>query len=206
MTMDVMETSTEMSDAKTSSAGIWIFRVLVVAAAGVMLVSWFMPWVTVDIEALGKGIIEIRPWGLELDERLGGFEILLKGADMPNWFAPLMWAYLGICMVALLVGAWIRGVEVEIGNFKIKLSKLLVGGVGFSYFIAGIVAVVYGSMRCEDCMGIPLLGRHFVDLGDPLVTYVEGRLLPGYFLIYVAAIFLIALAFLRDKIVGESES
>jgi hypothetical protein len=187
-------------DAKMSNTGIWIFRVLVAAAAVVMLVSWFLPWWTVDIESFGNDMVQIRPWGLVLDERIGDFQVLLKGAAMPGWFAPFMWAYLGLCMIALLVGLWVREKMVSIGRFNIKLSQLLIGGVGLSYFTVGVVTAIYGSMRSKAIMGIPLLGRSFIDLGEPLVTYVESRFLPGYYLIYVTAILLIALALLRDKI------
>jgi hypothetical protein len=201
--MDVMETSMdrmESTDTKASSTGVWLFRILVLAAAGVMLVSWLLPWWNVDIEMFGNDMVQIRPWGLVMDERLGDFTVLMKGAEMPVWFAPFMWTYFGLCMLALLVGAFIREREIAIGGFKIKLNQLLIGGVGISYFVVGIVTAIFASIRCRQCMGIPLLGRSFVDLGDPLVTFVESRFLPGYYLIYVAALLLIALAFLRSRI------
>ena len=179
---------------------VWLFRVLVAIAAGVMLVTWFLPWWTMDIEGFACDAATIRPWGLELCEKMGDFKILLRGTELPVWFAPFMWTYLGLCMLALLVGAFLQGKELGIGRFKIKLSQLLIGGVGFSYFVVGVVAAIYASIRCKACMGIPLLGRNFVDLGDPLVTFVESRFLPGYYLIYVAALLLIVLALLRDKI------
>ena len=187
-------------ESKESNARIWIFRLLVVAAAGVMLAAWFLPWWTVDIESFGNNMVQIRPWGLVLNVRMGDFKILMKGAEMPTWFAPFMWTYLGLCMLALLVGAFARGKEIGIGGFKIKLDQLLIGGTGLSYLVVGIVTAIYGSMRSQAIMGIPLLGRSFIDLGDPLVTYVESRFLPGYYLIYVAALLLIALAILRNKI------
>lgn len=34
----------------------------------------------------------------------------LAGAVMPGWFAPLMWIYLGICVVALLYSLGERNV------------------------------------------------------------------------------------------------
>lgn len=202
---EVMETmpDTDTMEAKVSDTRVWLFRVLVVAAAAVMLVSWFLPWWTIDIEALGKNIVQIHPWGLAKDERLGGFAVLLKGADMPGWFAPFMWAYLGACMIALLVGSWVQGIRVGIANFKIKLSQLLIGGVGFSYIVVGVVAAVYASMRLGATFDVPLQGRAFLDLGDPLVTYVDTRLLFGYYLIYVAALLFLVLALLHDKITGE---
>jgi hypothetical protein len=194
---------TDTKIAKEGNAGTWVFRVLVVVVAGVMLVSWFMPWWSADIEMLGNNIIQIRPWGLQLGERLGGFAILLKGAPMPAWFAPMMWAYLGACMLALLVGIAAGERKISLGGFKIKLSQFLTGGVGISYIVAGIVAAVYASIRMENMGGIKLQGRTFVDLGDPLVTNVDTRLLLGYYLIYVAGLLFLVLAVFQDTITGE---
>ena len=120
---------------------------------------------------------------------------------MPVWFSPFMWAYFGICMVALLFGAFIKRKEFQVASFHFTLSQLLIGCVGFSYVLVGIVTVIFGSMRSNAIMGVPFLGRSFIDLGEPLITYIEARLLPGYYLIYVAGLVLIGLAFARNKIV-----
>lgn len=182
----------------------WLFRILVAAGAGVMLVSWFLPWWTIDIEELGPDLVQIRPWGLAVNGRLGSFDILIKGAAMPEWFAPCMWAYLGACLVALLIGLSIGGKEFVFGKLKFKLSQLLVGGVGFSYIVAGVVMAVYTTIRLGAFYNTPLQGRIYVDLGD-MHTYVTSSLLPGYYLIYVAGLVLIALAVFHDKITGESK-
>jgi hypothetical protein len=171
----------------------------VAAAGGLMLVSWLLPWWTIDAESFGPNLVQIHPWGLEMNERLGDFVIFLKGADMPGWFAPFMWAYLGLCMIALLVGLWVHGGKVGIGKFKLKLNQLLIGGVGVSYIVVGIVAAIFASIRTKGLMGVPLLGRSFLDMGGEFTTFVESRFLIGYYLIYVAAILLIALAFLRRR-------
>jgi hypothetical protein len=199
----MMKTMTDTGVVKAGSAGIWLFRILVAVVAGVMLVSWFLPWWSADIEMLGYNIIQIRPWGLQLGERLGGFEILLKGAPMPAWFGPMMWTYLGLCMIALLVGMAAGEKDISFGKFKISLSQFLVGGVGLSYIFAGIVAAVYASIRMKNLGGIALQGRTFVDLGDPLVTNVDTRLLFGYYLIFVAGLLLLVLAIFRDTITGK---
>jgi len=119
---------------------------------------------------------------------------------MPVWFASFMWTYLGLCMLALLVGAFAGKKEIRIGKFHMGLDQFLIGGVGLSYFVVGIVTAIFASIRCQSSMGIPLLGRTFIDLGDPLIAYVNSRFLPGYWLIYVAALLLIVLALLRGKI------
>lgn len=201
--MKEAETMTETTEPKVNNARVWLFRLLVVVAAGVMLVSWFQPWWTIDIEALGKNMVQIRPWGLDMDERMGSFSVLVKGAEMPAWLAPFMWAYLVCCMLALAVGAWVRGKYVGLGKFKMKLAQFLIAGVGLSYIIAGIVAAGYASTKLKASMNIPLQGHVFIDLGDPFITYVDTRLLPGYYLIFVAGLLCLVLALLYDKIIGE---
>ena len=119
----MMKTMTDTRVVKASSARIWLFRILVVAVAGVMLVSWFLPWWSADIEMLGYNIIQIRPWGLQLGERLGGFEILLKGAAMPAWFGPMMWTYLGVCMIALLVGIAAGERKISFGGICRRVNR-----------------------------------------------------------------------------------
>jgi hypothetical protein len=185
---------------KVSNTGVWVYRLLVAGAGGLMLVSWLLPWWTIDAESFGPNLVQIHPWGLEMNERLGDFVIFLKGANMPGWFAPFMWVYLGLCMIALLVGLWEQGKKVGIGKFKIKLSQFLIGGVGLSYVVAGIVAAIYASIRTKSLMHVPLLGRSFLDMGGEFTTFVESRFLIGYYLVYVAGILLIALAFLRSRI------
>jgi len=206
MAMEATEARPQVMEVKTSTAKVWIFRFLVLATAGVMLVSWFMPWWTIDIEGFATNAAQIRPWGLELCDQMGGFAILLKGTEMPNWFGPMMWAYLGICMLALLVGLFVNGKSFSLGNFKISLSQLLIAGVGFSYIVAGIVAAVYAGGRMQRTFDVPLQGRTFIDMGDPLIAYADTRLLPGYYLIYVAGILLLVLGLLRYKITGEKLS
>jgi hypothetical protein len=191
-------------EAKTqpNAAREWLFRLLLAAAAGLMLYTWFQPWWTSDIEGFGNDMIRIRPWGLELGETMGDFAILIKGAEMPAWFSPLMWTYLGACMLALLVGMFLLNKVVRLGKIRLTICQLLTALVGFSYIVAGIVAAVYASIRMEAMGGVPLQGRVFVDLGDPIIAYVNTRLLPGYFLIYAAGFAFLALAFVQDMITG----
>jgi hypothetical protein len=203
--MSATETIMEKKEAKINNTGIWIFRVLVLVAVGVMLVSWFLPWWTIDLEEIGKDIVQIRPWGLVVDERMGSFDVLIKGADMPAWFAPFMWAYLACCVIAVMVGAWVRGKEVGIGKLKIKLSQFLIGGVGLSYIIAGIFAAVYISIRLKGFYNTPLQGRIYVELGDAAHTYAESSLMTGYYVIFVAGLLFLVLAIFRDKITGEKK-
>jgi len=204
--MDVIETKTKAIEQKGTMNRVWIFRFLVLVAAVLLLVSWFQPWWAIDIEGFGENMVQIRPWGLEMEQRMGGFAIFLKGADMPAWFAPSMWVFLGLCMLALLVGAFVKSINLRLGKIKMSLSQFLVGGVGLAYLAAGIVMAVYASTRMKAMMDVPLVGTAIIDLGDPLIANVYSRLTPGYYLIYVVAIMLLLTAIFRDKIIRESNT
>jgi len=186
-----------------SDTRVWKFNILVMAAAFVMIASWLLPWWTANIEALGNDVVQIHPWGLEVDPRLGGFTVFIKGATLPSWFAPSMWIYFGLCMIALLVSLCVRAKPIVLGRFKIHLSRLLVGGVGVSYIVAAVIAVIYLSIRLKAFFETPLQGRKPVDLGEAMRTYVNTSLLLGYYLTHFAGLFLLALALLHKKIIGE---
>ncbi len=203
--MEEKETTPDTVDTKVKKKKVWLFPVLVAAAAGVMLISWFMPWWSIDVEGFACNVATIRPWGLDVCPQMGDFAILMKGTSMPSWFAPFMWTYLGLCLIALVIGAFVISKEIRLGKFKIMLSQFLVGGVGLSYIVAGIVAAVYAAIRMKNAFGVPLVGRTFLDLGDPLIAYVDTYLLPGYYLIYVAGLLLLVVAIFQDKITGAQK-
>lgn len=183
----------------------WLFILLVLVGAGLMFAGWFLPWWTIDVEGFATDVVQIRPWGLDICEQMGDFAILMKGAEMPAFFAPFMWTFLGLCVVAILVGLFIEA-DVKIGNRKIKWSQLLVGTVGVGFIVMAIVAAIYASQRMGSAFGAPLQGRAFIDMGDPLIAYVDTRLLPGYYLLYAAGLTLLLTAIFREKIISQSES
>lgn len=185
---------------------IWIFRLLVLVCIGLMLVAWFMPWWTIDVEGFATDAVQIRPWGLEMCEQMGGFGILLKGADMPAWFPYFMWTFLALCMAALVYAMVTKGPEFKFSGFKFNLSQIFVAGVGFAYNVMGAFAAFYASMRMKDAFGAPLQGHAFIDKGEPLVAHVDTYLLPGFWMIFVAGIALLIVGLLRNQIVGDSKS
>jgi hypothetical protein len=198
--MESTQTNTKITESKESEPSIWMFRFMVLIPVAIMLVSWFLPWWTIDIEGFADNAAQIRPWGLELCGQMGGFAILMKGTEMPAWFGSFMWAFLGLCMLAILVGLFVRGKEFGFGKFKFNLSQILIGGVGVAYLFCGIFAAVYAGMRMKNTFDVPLQGRAFIDMGDPLIAYVDTYLLPGYYLIFVAGILFVALGLTRNKI------
>jgi len=192
-------------EAKVSNTRVWIWRLLVVIGAAILLYAWFQPWWTIDVEGFGDKIAEIRPWGLVVDERVGGFAILLKGTEMPPWFAPFMWVFLGLLVIALLVALFVRGKDLlKLGGMGFNLSEILVAGAGIACIVCVIVAAVYASMRMKATFEVPLQGRAFIDMGEPLIAWVDTYLLPGFYLMGVAGVVLTVLGFGRREITGEA--
>jgi len=172
-------------------------------AAGLMLLSWFMPWWSCYIvEVMLDNAIVIHPWGLE--QNLGPFAgYASSGFEMPVWFAPFMWTYLGICVAALLYGSWLGEKEVKIGKFKFKWPKLLVGGVGLSYIVVVVLAVIVAAIRTGDFYGMHLIGYSYFEVATHVESGVEAGLRFGYWLACGVGPLCIALALLRDRIIGK---
>ncbi len=188
-----------------SNRGKWVFAVLVLVGIGLMVLSWTTPWwiCTVDaIYMLNQGIIAIRPWGLE--HNLGRFAGYVEGSEMPVWFAPMMWAYLGACIVLLVVALFTKSREVRFRGRTFNVSQLLVGLVGLSYIVCAATAAVFAFIRTAD-FGVSFLGTTTVVI-DPHAggsADLTASLQWGYWLCYVVGLGLIALAYFRDRILGQ---
>lgn len=123
---------------------------------------------------------------------------------MPVWFAPFMWTYLGLVVVALLFSLFAKEKEVKIGRFKSSLPQLIIGLVGFSYIVVAIVAAIYIAVRTGDFFGVKLMGHTVVDLTYPLIGDAFSKLLLGYWLVCGAGILCLLLAIFRKRIIGKS--
>jgi hypothetical protein len=186
-----------------SNIRVWLFRLLVIIAAGLMVLTWLQPWYIAyayGFFEVPNGVI-IHPWGLELN--LGEYVGYARGADMPGWFAPFMWSYLGICLLALLYSAFWGRKEIKIGKKTLTLSSLLIGLVGISYIIAAILAVIIAAIRTGDYFDMKLLQPSMIQVYPEV--WVKGDLMWGYYLIYGFGILCILIALLRKKIIGESK-
>lgn len=182
---------------------VWLFRILVIAAAGFMAWTFLMPWWAANIqEIIGDQNVLIHPWGLEV--HMGTFGIFAEPAQMPGWFAPLIFMYLGLAMAGLLIGAWVRGKHVRILGREYNMSKFLIGLVGVSYLVCLGVALVFAAIRTGDFYYMPLQGHVKIDLGEPQISDVYTGLLLHYYLAYGAAFLLVFLALFRNKIAGRS--
>jgi hypothetical protein len=185
---------------------LWLFRGLVLFAAGLMLYSWYSPWWSARISDLpGTDHIVMRPWGVEIAATEIRTYANRSLYAMPAFFAPFMWAYLGICMLALAVSLFVEK-QVTLGRFRLSLSQVLIGLVGLSYLIAVVTALVIAQMRAG-AGGVQFIGTSTVP--NPMTggnTRFVGALKPGYWLAVGAGPLLVALAVLRNTIVGKART
>lgn len=184
------------------SLRVWLFRVLTLAAAGLLLYSWFQPWWTANVlEIMGSNNVIIYPWVFEAD--LEEMQVMVENAYMPAWFAPAMWIYLGLAVAALLFSLFAREKRVGPGKFKLSLPQLLIGVVGLSYVVVVAIAAVMIAIRSGEFYGAPLMGMIEVNLGAEYFSEVETALEFGYWLACGVGPLCIALALLRNKITGK---
>ena len=180
---------------------IWLFRFFILGVIALILVSWFLPWWICDIPT-AQLWVEVRPWGLE--HNLGIYSSYIEGSAMPVWFAPFMWTYLGLVVVALLFSMFTKEKEIKLGKFNLSLPHVIIGLAGFSYIVVAIIAAVFISIRTGDFFGVKLIGHTVVDLTYPLIGDAYSKLLPGYWLVCSAGILCLLLAIFRKKITGKS--
>ena len=185
-----------------SNYRIWIFRVCVLIGAGLMALSWFLNWWSLDIESFQKiDAIIIHPYGLEDKSDLSN----ALGVGLPQWFAPVVWIYFALALLALVIGAWIKEKTIKLFGRKFNLSRWLVGIVGFSYIVVAVIAVIVAAIMTGDIDGLTLLDRYYISMGGGMMSWVDGTLDIGYWLACGTGVFLLALAFLRNKIIGKSK-
>jgi hypothetical protein len=184
-------------------ARFWLYGILVLAGAGLMLASWYSPWWGAQISDLpGRDHMLLRPWGVEL--AAGEIRTYANRAlyTMPAFFEPFMWTYLTVCMLALAVSIFVTK-RISLGRFEISLASLLVGCVGLSYLIALVTAYIIGEVRAAST-GAAFVGTSVVP--NPISggrTRIIAELKDGYWMAVAAGVVLVALALLRGVIVGR---
>ncbi len=180
---------------------VWIFRVLVLASGGLLLYSWLMPWWSFRIYELWTDVAVIRPWGIEIDAPRD-YLYLIAGSDMPGWFGPVMWTYLGIVIAALLFSLSARNKGFKLWRIRFRLPSFIIGFVGFSYIVVVVLAVIIAAIRTGDYFDMPLIGDYFIKISESEYSDTSASLLLGYWLACGVGPLLLVLALLRSKIIG----
>lgn len=185
-----------------ANARVWIFRVLLVAGAAFMIYSWFAPWWTAKLSVIpGEDHMVLRPWGIEAvaQVRNNSDESLYS---MPWFFAPFMWTYLTLCMLALAASLFVQR-QISLGPINLSLATFLIGLVGVSYMAAVGIAYGVGELKAG-WADTNFIGTSTIKTMTGAKVKMVSELQIGYWLAVGAGGVLFVLALLRRFIVGRS--
>jgi hypothetical protein len=196
---------TDTQGTNRGGAGVWLFRALLVAGAAFMVYSWFSPWWGAKISILpGEDHLLLRPWGVEAvaQVRANADESLYS---MPWFFAPFMWTYLAVCMLALAASLFVDR-QISLGRIKLPLATVLIGLVGLSYLIAVGLAFAVAEVKAG-WAGSNFIGTSMIKnaMSGTKIKMVSDLKI-GYWLALGAGPVLIVLALLRGLFVGKSKA
>lgn len=179
----------------------WLFRILVVVAAGLMVISFAMPWWTASIDHVSRGRVgEIEIYAHGLRHTLVQYASWMANDETPFYQTVIAWVYLAASVGLMFYSTWLKG----------KKGQLLLGGVGLIYIAYAVIAifVVIGN-RTPD-FGVSLEGwsqlKVVTEEFEEEWVDVRSSLPLGSFLAYAAGGMCIALALLRGIIVAGPKS
>jgi len=172
-----------------SSSRVWLFRGLVAVAASLLVVSFIMPWWSVDVSRVGDNVVTMYPYGLR--NELGPEAGYITGSEPPFLLTVVAWAFLAVSVGLLLYSMCLKG----------KRGKLLLGLVGLAYIGFTVTATIYAAIS-TGAYEMSMIGASSVTVsGIPGDVYASFQ--PGYYLAYGVGLLCIALALLRDKVTGK---
>ena len=180
----------------------WILRVLLVAAAALMVYSWFQPWWIGDIATIrGTDDLVLHPWGIDA---VGPVRMASDPAlyEMPGFFEPFVWTYFGVAMLALLASLFVNK-KFKLGPVSLPLATTMILLVGMSYLITVGLAYFIGDMRASG-LDMNFIGRS--DYTDPTShrkVRMDSALQDGYWYALYAGVALFSLAIIRFLFLRE---
>ena len=187
-------------------AGVWIFRVLLVAGAAFMVYTWFQPWWSAKVAVIpGDNHMVLHPWGIEAVAQVrANTDVSAFSMPFPELFAGFMWTYLAVCMLALAASLFVDR-TISVGRIKLPLAVVLIGLVGLSYMAAVGLAFGIGELKAG-WAGTNFIGKS--SFKEPqsgaLIKLVSGLKI-GCWLALGAGV-LTVLALLRGLFVGKPKA
>ncbi len=184
-----------------------IFSILVLATAALFLVAWYMPsWWGAYAVGIESDAVRVHPYVLEVLMPAEYASAWLHGAEdaMPGWFTPFMWIYFGLVLAAIYFSIFLKEPKrITIGKFNMALSQVIVGIVGISIVVVVIATAVVISINLGQFYGPPLVGETRLAFGE-YSSIVLTSFRTGYWMACAAGALFIALALMRNKIIGNN--
>ncbi len=143
----------------------------------------------------------IRPWTLIAD--LQDMQSAIKDAFLPVWFAPMMWIYFSLAILALLVSLFVKDKILNIWKVKMTLPSFLISFVGISYVIVVVVAAIFAAIKTGEYFGVKLIGESYVNLGGQYASQIVANWRPGYWIACAVGPLLLLAGLLRNRIIGS---
>ncbi len=173
------------------SLRLWVFRGLVAVAAGLMMTSFIMPWWDCHIYHWSVQIPPIIIYSYGLRHTLVTYAGLIAADETPFYQTVLAWVYLAASVGLILFSTWLKG----------RKSKWLLGGAGLVYIAYAAIAVIWIAIRTGD-FGFSMQGwSTSYHQNQTINAFASLRF--GYYLAHASGLMCIALALLRDIIVGK---
>jgi hypothetical protein len=176
----------------------WLYRMLVLIAGVLMVISALLPWWKAQIWHYELGTpwnITIYQWGIPRGEAPS--ELASFGDFTPAYQMVLAWVYVAASIGLMLWSTWLKG----------KKGQLLMAAVGLIFAAyAATAAYVVIANRVAD-FGGTLTGPSLISVPQQDVSDVKlnltGKLQTGWYLAYITAGVTILLALLRRIIAGK---
>lgn len=177
-------------------AGVWIFRILLLAAAAFMFYSWFQPWWIADVAVVpGTDDLVLHPWGVEAARQIR-VQADPQLYAMPAFFSPFVWTYFAVAMLALAVSLFVN-MKLSLGRIKLPIAALLIAFVGLTYLLAVGLAYWIGGMRAT-AIGTNFIGEsQYTDPTSMRKLDMVSSLQDGYWYAMYAGVALFVLALIR---------
>ena len=177
----------------------WLYFLLAAAAAALLVASSLMPWwncrLSIPYLELGTGTPYIRIYQYGLEHNLVELRDYVIQDETPYYQMLLAWIYTGLSAGLILLSTQLKG----------NKGRWLLGFVGLGYIAYAAVAIfMVVSNRIAE-YDIALTGwssRIYHSTVDVTVSY-NASLGTGYYLAYAAGGLCIALALLRNVIIGK---
>lgn len=174
----------------------WLFRAFVLATAGLMLLSAYLPWWSAEVVLVVTPASGLTDFTVMLYQHgiptTAGAEYFQTDVT-PAYQVKLAWAYIGLSMALLLTGSFLKG----------RKGKWLTGGTSLIYLVYTLVALFLISQRTA-VYKVPLAGHSILQAqnGEIVATGFHT----GYWLAIASGLLGIGLALFRDKITGKTKS